>query len=472
MAQRYFMACELQLWAEVGEVDRLLAAGLLQITQLQARAAQIKEARERIKVLETELARAQQASCRQAAPFRVPPAKRTLSPKRPGRPAGHPGSCRAQPEQVDSELTAALSTCPGCGAQAWGEAREIEQFIEDIPVLRPQVTRLRTYEATCGGCGQRSASRHPLQVSQAEGAAKVALGPRALALAADLNKAKGLPMRKTCAVLQSHFGLRLTPGGLSQALDRVAAKLAPQYHALTAELRTRPVLHVDETSWWVGGVLHWLWVFTHAQGTVYLVDPTRARPVLAAILGPDFAGVLVSDCLSVYDLESGEQQKCYSHHLKAISEAKKIHPTQGEGFLSELRALLHEALELGRARLAGGPGNLEPPLAERVAQLAAQAERLLANPREQAAEEAVRARLAKQRDHLFTFLRHEGVDATNNLAERQLRPAVIARKISCGNKTAAGARTFQILASLAATCAQTARDFLDLVAQGIPLNSS
>jgi len=85
--------------------------------------------------------------------------------------------------------------------------------------------------------------------------------------------------------------------------------------------------------------------------------------------------------------------------------------------------------------------------------------------------EAVRNRLNKQRDHLFTFLDYDGVDATNNLAERQLRPAVIARKISCGNKTPKGARTWQILASLAATCVQRANSFIDTLARAAPLQA-
>src|ERR1700682_3196833 len=94
---------------------------------------------------------------------------------------------------------------------------------------------------------------------------------------------------------------------------------------------------------------------------------------------------------------------------------------------------------------------------------------LLESSRSEPNEEAVRKRLNKQRDHLFTFLDHDGVDATNNLAERQLRPAVIARKISCGNKTQKGARTWQILTSLAATCAQRATSFIAEIARAAPL---
>jgi hypothetical protein len=77
--------------------------------------------------------------------------------------------------------------------------------------------------------------------------------------------------------------------------------------------------------------------------------------------------------------------------------------------------------------------------------------------------------LWKQRDHLFTFLERADVPATNNLAERQLRPAVIARKISCGNKTPQGAQAWQVLASIAATCRQKGRSFIQLVAERVPL---
>ncbi len=267
----------------------LLEAAQLQVSQLQARSQQLSALREQMKTLQarvTELEKlldeAQREAKRQAAPFRVPEAKRTQTPKRPGRPVGHPGAYRPRPTQIDQEITVPLErcACPGCGGQHWSEPRELEQYIEELPVLRPQVTRLRTYEATCTSCGHTVASRHPRQVSHATGAAGTHLGPRALALAADLNKAKHLTTRKTCAVLHDHFGLRLTPGGLVQALARVAERLAPQYDQLQEELCQAPVVHVDETSWWVNGKLAWLWVFTHPQGTFYFIAQSRGREVL------------------------------------------------------------------------------------------------------------------------------------------------------------------------------------------------
>lgn len=472
--RRFFTPADIAQMA--GEEPLLLVdVALMQIAQLQQRSAQLKEARAglkakeaRIAQLEAQLLEAQKAALRQAAPFRVPEQKRAQAPKPPGRKAGHPGACRPRPERIDEEIAVALERCGACGGSQWREPREFEQFIEEIPEPRPRVTRLRTYEAICACCGAETRSRHPLQTSDATGAAAVMLGPRALAVAADLNKAKGLSMRKTCAVLADHFGLKLTAGGLSQALDRVAAHLEPQYEQLHAELVAAPVLHVDETSWWVGGQPYWLWVFACARGTLYLVLKSRGREVLDAVLGPSFAGVLVSDCLSVYDIETGVQQKCYAHHFKAIKAAKAVDAAQGAGFLSELGDLLKSALALGEKR-AELPA---PQYQQEIAQLERDSEALLSTAREKAHEESVRQRLCKQKDHLFSFLRHDGVDATNNLAERQLRPAVIARKLSCGNKTRAGARTFGILASLAATAAQKGKSFIAQIAQAMPLDSS
>lgn len=459
--------------------DRLLQAALSQAERLAEMAPEVEALRaenaslyqqlevttKRLAQLEEALEAALRAAHRQAAPYRIEPQKRAVAPKRPGRQRGHPGAFRHKPDYLDEDIEVGLCSCPHCGGTQFKDQNAIEQLIEDILPVRPHVTRLTTYHATCVGCGQSVRSKHPLQMSLASGAAGVHLGPRALAVAADLNKAKGLPMRKTCAVLRDCFGLQLTSGGLSQALDRLAAKVKPQYDALATELRQAPALHSDETSWWVAGPGWWLWVFTTQLLTFYVVAQSRGRELLSDILGKDFGGVLVSDCLAVYDDATRLQQKCYAHHHKAIRKAKDLHPLQGEGFLCEVAALLRAAVALQQQK---ADFNLETFRDLRQA-LQCQAVQLLEPPRSEPNEEAVRHRLHKQRDHLFTFLDHDGVEATNNLAERQLRPAVIARKISCGNKTPKGAQTWQILASLAATCAQRATSFIAALARAAPL---
>jgi len=428
---------------------------------------QVRQKNQAVLVLEEKLEQAEKRAFRQAAPFRLPDQRRNRSPRRPGRRAGHPGSCRPKPSRIDQPFKVPLEGCPHCHG-AVQAVRDVTQYVEEIPPVQPQNIELITQSGYCPGCDQEVRSHHPLQVSLAEGAAGVQLGPNALAIAVELNKLKGLSIRKTCASLKTLFGLKITPGGLSQALARVAGKLESSYQELIQKLRAASVVHTDETSWWVGGPGHWLWVFTNACTTVYVVDASRGRQVVHEVVGADYPGVLVSDCLSTYDEATPVQHKCYSHHLVALKQAMEAHPQQGEGYLSQVRALLRTAM-LFKA-LEADPSSAR--YQQCVQRLEQRAESLLSAPRAQPQEERIRNRLWKQHDHLFTFLKHPEVQATNNLAERQLRPAVIARKVSCGNKTAAGAKTWQILTSLAVSATQSGESFLEQVRAAVRLAPS
>jgi hypothetical protein len=206
-----------------------------------------------------------------------------------------------------------------------------------------------------------------------------------------------------------------------------------------------------------------LWVFADEEQTVYRVEPRRDRAVVRRVLGAEYEGVLVSDCLASYDDATPVQHKCYAHHLKAISVAQTDHEAAAgrpSAYLQAVRGLLIGAKGLKKAR---------PDLPEERAQayrdaLERRADRLLASDRADALteqEDKIRRRLKKQRDHLFVFLDHEAVPATNNRAERQLRPAVIRRKLSCGNRTPRGAEAFERMASVVETCVQQGRSVVD-----------
>lgn len=392
------------------------------------------------------------------APFRRTERHKVHERKRPGRSAGHPGSYRQAPEQVDQKIEVPLpERCPRCGG-AIGEGTALEQTIVELPVIRPVTTRLITHACCCPGCGENVQSTHPLQTSAAIGAAGTQFGPRALAIAGVLRHELGMTLRKSCRALETLFGLQLSAGGLCQALDRVAERLRPQEQKLARELRTAASVHTDETGWYLNNERAMLWVFCHPQATLYRVVEHRDRSTFHQTIPSDYAGILVSDCLSVYDGETNLQQKCYSHHLHAISEAER-----GRGkpsrWLEQIKALLHTALRLDKER----PQFSAEAWQSQLRGLKVAAKVSMEEPRPCLWEESIRNRLSKQADHLFTFLEHEGVAATNNLAERQLRPAVIRRKLSCGNKSRRGADTFEVLSSLAATCRQTAQSFFDLL---------
>ncbi|HEU0067677.1 MAG TPA: IS66 family transposase [Nitrospiraceae bacterium] len=416
--------------------------------------------------LKLRLQELERVAARQAAPFRRRPQKKVdpAHQQRPGQKPGHPGTCRQVPEHVDEDLEVPLLCCPRCGGQVENRA-PLLQYIEEIPALQPHVTRLVTWSGTCATCGPVRTT-HPLQTSVGQGAAKVQLGPRALALAALLNKQLGLPMRKTCAVLKQLGGLSVTPGGLSQLLSRVAGKVTAEYGQLRERVQASAAVFVDETSWWVGGPGWWLWVFTTPQGdTLFRVDQRRGSPVVHEILGADFAGVLVSDCLSAYDPCPYRKHKCLGHHLQAIRQARDRPDNPEPAYLEEWKQLFQQVLQLYDER----DRHSAAEFARQKSQFAAWSEKLLQHPCTQPGDVAVQNRLLKQRAHLLTCLDDTAAEPTNNRAERALRPAVIARKVSCGNKTAAGCHCWQILVSLAATCQAQAGDFVDFLAARLPL---
>ena len=444
--------------------EELLALIRKQAADNKALQKEIGELKECVAELKERLDDSDRRSLRQAAPFERAKKKPPEKKKKAGRKKGHGGSHRMAPPEPDEYHEQALpSTCPHCQYALDGAAAKAHvQTIQDLQV-RCVNRRVTTYSCTCSHCHQRVHTRHPLQTSQATGAAGCHLGENAIATAVALNKQFGLSTRKTCSILQNMFGLRLSPGGLTHLCHRAATWLKSHYHALFQQARQSPALHVDETSWYVGESGHFLHVATTPELTLYRVLDHRRRESVEDLLGDlqQYTNVLVSDCLNIYDLDIPYQQKCYAHHLKAISSAIAAHPRGGTSFLAACKALLQHAMEVGRTRHQLTPAELH----QRRQDLQQQAVNLLHITRADALETQVRNRLFRQIDHLFTFLDHPDVDPTNNLAERQLRPAVISRKISCGNKTRAGADTWQILASLAATAHQRGESFLHILSE-------
>jgi transposase len=419
------------------------------------------------KTLQDQLDDAQRQAARQAAPFRRRDSKKVPEGKRkpPGRPKGHPGAHRAIPRQVDEHLDIPLPGCPHCGG-AVQAVEPLVQFIEEIPPVRPHVTRLVTYRGECPHCGEVQ-SPHPLKTSEATGAAGVQLGPRAQALAATLNKQHGLTMRATCRVLHQLTGLRLSPGGLAQLVQRVGHKAQASYEGLVLEIRAAAAVFADETSWYLGGPGSWLWVFTTATETLYRVEASRGRDVVIATLGADFTGVLVSDCLASYENLPYRTHKCIAHHLRAISEARKRPDTADPGYLDQWTLFFQTVIGFWRAR----PKMSGDEFALRHENLKGWLARLLATPRTQAGDCAIQNRIGKRRESILTCLDEPAAEPTNNRAERDLRPAVIARKVSCGNKTEAGKRSFEVLRSVASSCTKRGHDVVSYLAGLLPFGA-
>lgn len=429
-------------------IDLLLEQGKI-IEELRS---QLKEANQRIATLE-------RASKRQAAPFRIDETKKKKDKKSPGNKLGHKGYYRKFSGQIDERIEVPLEKCPICEHSEFKEVRPIEQIVEEVEA-KTHVTKLITYEAICTHCQHVVSSHHPLKISNAKGAASTYIGPKAKSLALKLNFEYGLSKRKTVGVMEKIFGIKISPGGLTHASHKAAQVLEPRYEQLKQLVQSSKVIHADETSWYVSDPKYWLWVFANKNLTLYHVIKSRAREVIYSILGKDYQGVLVSDCLSIYDDVNKHQQKCYSHHLKAISIAEQLirNSEKDRHYLNQIKVLLKRAIILKKIKNLVINKQYEGAITH----LQNEADHLLQDPINTGFQQStlsVLNRLSKQKDHLFTFMKYDQVDATNNLAERKLRPAVIARKISCGNKTEKGANTWQILSSLIQTFIQQGKSF-------------
>jgi len=423
---------------------------------------QLAEAQAMIRELKAQIEALQRAGKRQAVPFGR--RERVQEPKKPGRKQGQGVfSRREKPrlEEVQTTKKAEMSPCPTCGCELV-DRKEHEQFEIDIPEVQPVITRYVMQSGSCPQCGQRHWMVHPDQISSASGAAGVVIGPRAKALAADLKHRFGASYGKVCEAIQDAFGLKVTRSAWCQADQRLRIPAEPVYAALIQALQGCAVVHSDETGWRIGTLSAWLWVFTNRHLTVYTIETSRGHEVVVDILGKEFKGILVSDCFLAYDhhaLSEWLKQKCLSHLLKDLKELSETKTRGAVRFAREVTALLQDALALKAQKRQLAP----EPFAQQAATLEARLDGLIDAKRQLTDPDNARfaKRLRKQRQHVLRFLYVAELDATNNLAERQLRPAVITRKTNGCNRTQGGAETHAVLSSILATCRQQAIPILD-----------
>ena len=429
---------------------------LIDLNRRQAR--QIEELRAEVERLKAELEQSRRAGKRQAAPFsRGGPKAR---PKRPRRKPGHPPSHRTAPppEQVDRTIEVPLPPeCPECHAPLdEAPVTTHDQYQIDLPEPKPVVTRFRVPVARCPACRRRVQGPHPEQTSDALGSAAVRYGPRLLGLAADLKHRLGVSYRKCSSVLLTLTGVVVASAALARSGHRLRKLARPGYDRPVEAARKSAVQHVDETGWKIGGRSAWLWVFADGHATLYRIRPSRAHGVVVEVLGEDFGGVLASDCFLAYDPLPFAKQKCLAHLLKTCGEIERSKTRGAVRFCRRVAALLRKAMAPKRRRGTIG----DRGYAVLRGKVHAELDRLLAGTYTDPDNARLAKRLRKQRDHLLRFLDHDGLDATNNRAEREIRPAVIARKLSAGNRTEAGSETHAVPASVLRTCRRRGRSIL------------
>lgn len=394
-----------------------------------------------VKALQAQLEATLRAGKRQAAPFAKGAPK--AEPKTPGRKAGHPAAQRPKPQRVDRVVDAPLPVrCPDCGGKVVEDNLDV-QYQVDIPPVQPVVTQFDVHTGRCQDCQRRLQGHHPQQTSDALGAA-------------------GVPYGKISRWFESAFGLTACRAAWARADQRLARRGAPVYLKLIDLLRQSHSVAVDETGWKVAGQLAWLWVFTDAAVTVYLIDPTRAHGVVERVLGDDFAGVVQCDCSRsvAYDPLAYAQQKCLQHLLRRCDALTESKSRRAVVFSRQVASLLRGAIHL-KHRLQAQQISAHGFDVAR-GRLAAALDRLLAGHYTDPDNARLARLLRKHRAQLLVFLDDEAVAPTNARAEQEIRPAVVVRNTSACNRSPTGAATHAILTSLMRTCRKQGQSFLAL----------
>ena len=414
--------------------------------------------------LRKELEEALRSLKRQAAPFSKGEPK--PDPKLPGRKRGAEYGHRAfrpVPSRVDDVIPVPLpENCLRCGGPVVRDDTK-PQFQEDI-VRLTIVRRFDVAIGHCACCGRHVQGRHPLQTSDALGAAQVQLGPEALALVAHLNKEMGVSHERAARVLDLGYGLQTSRSGLCRALKRLGEKAAPTYEQLRMAVRSSPFAWMDETGWRVAAHLEWLWVVLSPQVTVYDILAGRGFPEAASILGEDYGGALHHDgWRPYYRFRNAFHQSCLSHLIDRCHDIIRIASPTAARFSRAILQLFQKALVL-RDRFRDGEISLHG-LYVATGRIDASMDRLLDTSFRSELNRRFAKHLRHERLYLFSFLYCPDLDATNNAAERAIRPAVIARKTWGGNRTASGAKTQKILASILRTCWQQGKDSFSRLAE-------
>jgi len=285
-------------------------------------------------------------------------------------------------------------------------------------------------------------------------------------LSAFLHYFVGVTISKIVEIFNTQFQFPLTSGGLIQLWQNLALVLMLWYEEIAESAKSSAVLHADETGWRVNGKTHWMWCFTNGDVTYYVIDRSRASPVVRRFFKRAFKGVLVSDFYGAYNaVACAAKQKCLPHLLRDMVNVKKRKDSSGDWktFSKRLKRLLRDAMRLCGRRKELAVAKYESLRSGIERRLTC----LLKESWENVESKRLVKRLRRHRQELLVFLYREGVPSDNNHAERMIRNGVVMRKNSYCNRSEEGAETQAVLMSIFRTLKQRGFQGTDCVVEAL-----
>lgn len=434
--------------------------------ELAERERQIAEHMKRIADLERQLSLRQQNSTTSSKPpssdglagRQRERGRRTKSRRRPGGQPGHAGHTRelVPIERVNDFIDLVPDTCRQCqrtlhARDDVGDPRRHQ--VTELPAIEAEITEYRCHRRRCSTCGATTQASLPDDVAGQ-------FGPQLTALIAYLTVVCRLPRLVVQRLLEGALQISVSVGSTQNAWEEASAAVAAPYEELQGALPHQRVLNGDETGHRTNGDKRWMWTLVARTFVFYQIATSRGSDVLYRLLGPTFAGILGSDRLPTYlTYTASQRQFCWSHFTRNLLSAQELAKTPAaQRFCREALALQKRLFRLWH-RFRGDPQARGAPLTRQqlITKVLPIEKKLFAlagrsvNAENRDVRNLARA-LFLHLPHFFTFVHEEGVEPTNNAAERALRTAVQWRKIMFGTRSLDGEIAMARLLTVTRTC--------------------
>jgi transposase len=369
-------------------------------------------------------------------------------------------------DQIDEIVDHYPDACGGCGRQfPAGQRRPWRRFgrhqVAELPPISVLWTEHRTHQLRCRHCLARTSARLP------DGIGACAFGSRLQAAVVTLTARHRVSRRGITELARDLFGVSLSTGAADAICQRACEALAGPHCQLQDWVLDQPAVHVDETGWRTRGEGRALWTATTPDAAVFVIAEHCNREQFNALVGTTYPGIVVSDRWNGYShLDPDRRQVCWSHiqrdfrrHADGLGDQKtfgeKGVPLADQVFKA-WRSYQHEHHD--RARLQAEIAPIQTQLRQ---------------PLQDASPKKARNRwhrqfannLLKVWPALWTFTTIDGIEPTNNPAERALRGPVIHRKLSLGTQSDNGERFAERALSAAATCRQQRRSLFTYLSE-------
>jgi transposase len=387
-----------------------------------------------------------------------PPSTNSPFKKKPSDPEkkGKPGASKGHPGHRQVLLTPQVivpvkpERCK-CGNTHFPVTHPFytHQSIE-LPPIQMKVTHFVLHEGTCPRCGRLNKAQVPHEHESG-------YGPRLTALIAEMSGCHGNSRGSVQTFLRSVFGLSISRGAIQRVIDRTSEAIKPLYEAIGQVARQAKVNYVDETPWFQNGVLMWLWVMVNPSVAFFKVQTSRSKEAFKALVD-NWAGILVSDGYGAYRNWVNAQQACLAHLIRRATGLSQRHDPELAWFGRRTLAELQRLISWAHA----------PPTKGEASMWYARMVHLIARYRGRKDDGGRFARhLQKLMGDLWLFLLEDGVEPTNNRAERALRFAVIWRRLMQGTSSEKGDRWVERILSVKETCRLKGMSTFDVLVDAV-----